>query len=248
MRTLGIDLSTAETQTAACELHWDGTEGRDLGGTPRLGLADGPLLALMAQADTIGIDAPFGWPDAFRAAIDAWSERDAWAAGDDRRPLRLRRTDEFLVTQGRTPMSVSSDRIAATAMRCADLLARHHAARGDALDRIDGHAAETYPAGALVVWGLRDEMRGYKERGATEKRRRLTERLADGADLELTEATVAACAASDHTLDSLLCTLVARARAIGLTHVAPPEHRGQIAREGWIHLPVPGSLARLARG
>jgi hypothetical protein len=106
MRTLGIDLSTAETQTAACELHWDGVEGRDLGGPPRLGLADGPLLALMAGADTIGIDAPFGWPDAFRAAIDAWSEHDTWPAGDDRRPLRLRVTDEVLATRGRTPMSV----------------------------------------------------------------------------------------------------------------------------------------------
>jgi hypothetical protein len=246
VRTLGIDLSTAETQTAACELRWDGTEGRDLGGPPRLGLADGPLLALMADADTIGIDAPFGWPDAFRAAIDAWSERDAWPAGGDRRPLRLRRTDEFLVTRGRTPMSVSSDRIAATAMRCADLLHRHHAARGDALDRIDGHAAETYPAGALVVWGI--EIRGYKERGATAQRRAMAERLQDEADLELSEPTVAACAASDHVLDSLVCALVARARGLGLTHPAPAEHRAQIAREGWIHLPVPGSLARLARG
>jgi hypothetical protein len=246
MRTLGIDLSTAESQTAACELHWDGVEGRDLGGPPRLGLADGPLLAAMAGADTIGIDAPFGWPDAFRAAIDAWSEDDAWPAGDDRRPLRLRRTDEFLVTQGRTPMSVSSDRIAATAMRCADLLARHHAARSDPLDRIDGHAAEVYPAGALVVWEL--PVRGYKERGAIDQRRAMAERLADEADLELTEATVAACAAGDHALDALVCSLVARARTLGLTHPAPPAHRAQIAREGWIHLPLPGSLRQLARG
>jgi hypothetical protein len=246
VRTLGIDLSTAETQTAACELHWDGTEGRDLGGAPRPGLGDGPLLELMASADTIGIDAPFGWPDAFRTAIQAWSEHDEWPAGSDRRPLRLRRTDAFLVSHGRTPMSVSSDRIAATAMRCADLLSRHHETRGVALDRVDGHAAEVYPAGALVVWGF--DVRGYKERGAGARRRELVERLVDEADLELTPETVAACAASDHVLDALVCSLIARARALGLTHAAPEQHRDQIAREGWIHLPVPGSLRRLARG
>lgn len=246
MRTLGIDLSTSESQTAAGVLHWDGSEGRDLGGPPRLGLADGPLLELMAGADTIGIDAPFGWPDAFRAAIDAWGEGDTWPAGADRRPLRLRRTDEFLAAHGRTPMSVSSDRIGATAMRCADLLARHHAQTGRVLDRVDGHAAETYPAGALVAWGL--DVRGYKEPRATAQRQAMAERLMHDGDLELSAATIAACAASDHQLDALVCALITRARALGLTEPAPPEHRAQIAREGWIHLPVPGSLARLARG
>jgi hypothetical protein len=84
MRTLGIDLSTAETQTAACVLDWDGVEGRDLGAPPRVGLSDGALLQAMAQADYVGIDAPFGWPDPFRVAIDAWSERGEWLAGPER--------------------------------------------------------------------------------------------------------------------------------------------------------------------
>jgi hypothetical protein len=248
MRTLGIDLSTAETQTAACLLHWDGTEGRDLGGPPRLGLADGALLAAMAQADRVGMDAPFGWPDPFRVAIDAWSERGQWPAGPERGPLRLRRTDVLAVQPGSRPMSVSADRLGATAMRCAHLLAEHHLARGEPLDRVGGHVLEVYPAGAFAAWGYEDARR-YKERGAGELRRRLAERLADDAGLELGEATIAACAASDHALDALVCALVTRAVALGLTRPVPPaEDAARIAREGWIHLPLPGSLRRLASG
>lgn len=248
MRTLGIDLSTAETQTAACALHWDGVEGRDLGGPPRVGLTDGALLAAMAEADRVGIDAPFGWPDPFRVAIDAWSERGEWLAGPERGPLRLRRTDLLAVQPGSRPMSVSADRLGATAMRGAHLLAEHHLARGEPLDRVGGHALEVYPAGAFAAWGYADARR-YKEPGAGELRRRLAERLQDDADLELGEATVAACAASDHALDALVCALVTRAAALGLTRPVPPdEDAARIAREGWIHLPLPDSLGRLARG
>jgi hypothetical protein len=248
MRTLGIDLSTAETQTAACVLHWDGVEGRDLGGPPRLGLADGALLAAMSEADRVGIDAPFGWPDPFRVAIDAWSERGEWLAGPERGPLRLRRTDVLAVQPGSRPMSVSADRLGATAMRCAHLLAEHHLARGEALDRVGGHVLEVYPAGAFAAWGY-VEARRYKEGGAGDLRRRLAERLQDDADLELGEATVAACAASDHALDALVCALVTRAAALGLTQPVPAgEDPARIAREGWIHLPLADSLGRLAQG
>lgn len=248
MRTLGVDLSTAETQTAACVLHWDGVEGRDLGGPPRIGLADGPLLAAMADADRVGIDAPFGWPDPFRVAIDAWSERGAWLAGPERGPLRLRRTDVLAVQPGSRPMSVSADRLGATAMRCAHLLAEHHLARGESVDRVGGHALEVYPAGAFAAWGYEDARR-YKEPRAMDLRRRLAERLADDADLELSEATVAACTASDHALDALVCSLVTRAATLGLTHAVPADEDAvRIAREGWIHLPLPDSLGRLARG
>jgi hypothetical protein len=248
VRTLGIDLSTAETQTAACVLHWDGVEGRDLGGPPLLNRTDGLLLEAMDGADRVGIDAPFGWPDAFRVTIDAWSERGEWPAGEDRGPLRLRRTDVLAVQPGSRPMSVSADRLGATAMRCAHLLAQHHLARGATLDRVDGHCVEAYPAGAFAAWGYA-EARKYKEPGARDLRRALAERLQDDADLELSEATVAACAASDHALDSLVCALITRAAALGLTRAVPSdEDPARIAREGWIHLPLPDSLGRLARG
>jgi histidinol-phosphate/aromatic aminotransferase/cobyric acid decarboxylase-like protein len=110
----------------------------------------------------------------------------------------------------------------------------------------NGWTASTV-TGAFAAWGY-DEARRYKESGAGALRRRLAERLADDADLELGEATVAACAASDHALDALVCALVTRAAALGLTRPVPSSEDGaRIAREGWIHLPLPDSLGRLAR-
>jgi hypothetical protein len=49
-------------------------------------------------------------------------------------------------------------------------------------------------------------------------------------------------------LDALVCALVTRAAALGLTRPVPlDEDAARIAREGWIHLPLSDSLGRLAR-
>lgn len=241
VRTLGIDLSTAEALTASVELTWEGT-GTAL---TTLGLDDEAVLERMEHADKVGIDAPFGWPDAFRKTIADWSERGTWPAGAGREALRFRCTDVFQRMHGRTPLSVSSDRIAATAMRCADLLARHHERRTDRLDRIAGHAVETYPAGALVAWGI--DVRGYKDKAATTRRREIVDELTRRAAVPLEAATLDLCAATDHVLDALVASLVARAQALGLTHTPPAERTAQVAREGWIHVPLADSLERLRR-
>ena len=54
-----------------------------------------------------------------------------------------------------------------------------------------------------------------------------------------------ACVASDDALDAVLCALIARAAALGLT-APPPAEELELARaEGWIHLPRKGSLGEL---
>ena len=64
----------------------------------------------------------------------------------------------------------------------------------------------------------------------------------------LEPATRESLVASDHTIDALLAALVARAIAIGET-VAPSAEQLEVARrEGWIHVPREGSLARLVAG
>jgi hypothetical protein len=54
------------------------------------------------------------------------------------------------------------------------------------------------------------------------------------------------CRDSDHVLDALVASLVARACAIDLCEPMPDEDRAIAAREGWIALPRPDTLAILA--
>ncbi len=234
MRTLGADLATEAAATSICWIDW--TRGTCAVASR---MRDDPLVEAMRSADRVGIDAPFGWPDAFRAAIDAWAQRGEWIAGAERAPLRLRLTDELAVQPGARPMSVSANLLGATAMRCAHLLQR----LGGPLDRVHGHAVEVYPAGSLAAWGYTDARR-YKERGAHELRRRIAQRLEHDAGIDLGASVLDACTRSDHNLDALICSLTTRAVHLGDVRDVPDDDR--IAREGWIHLPLPGSLARLA--
>jgi hypothetical protein len=120
--TIGIDLAAQAKDTAACVVDWGHApaELRLL----TLGLDDEALLELIAthQPTKVAIDAPFGWPAPFVSAISSYAAGAPWSATDTR-PLRLRATDLNVIEQtGQQPLSVSSDRIAVTAMRCAGLL------------------------------------------------------------------------------------------------------------------------------
>lgn len=101
----------------------------------------------------IGIDAPFGWPVLFVQALSSYTEAGEWPESvDGRRRLRLRSTDIATIdeTGGPPPLSVSSDRIAVCAMRCAELLGR--LAGTESVDRTGaGTVAEVYPAAAQSV-------------------------------------------------------------------------------------------------
>lgn len=154
MRTLGIDLASQPENTALCVVSWaDDGRGAEVE-PPRAGCDDDALLAEMARADAVGIDAPFGWPAAFVSAVAG----EGWPAGVAVDALRFRETDRFVRSWtgevlGRrlSPLSVSADRIAYCAWRCRSLLARH---------RGTSRVYEVYPAAALAVWG--QPHRGYK--------------------------------------------------------------------------------------
>lgn len=109
----------------------------------------------MSTADWTGIDAPFGWPAEFLEAITQWATQGAWAKRDRDR-LRFRETDRFVQRTARLPLSVSSDRIAVPAMRCASLLTalgERRAGAGGSIDRSgDDRVVEVYPGAALVQW------------------------------------------------------------------------------------------------
>jgi hypothetical protein len=242
--TLGIDLASQASKTAVCWIEWSGHRAvvRD----PILGAGDVDLLRLIPSAAKVGIDCPFGWPDAFEAAVSAHCSFEPWPDAE-LVDLRFRYTDRVVTEIARRPLSVSSDLIGVTAMRCARLLSELDRS-GYRVDRSgSGKVAEVYPAAALVVWGF--EPAGYKRVGGLHKRKTLIAALKEATRdwLEMSEQAVGICEKSDDCLDALVASLVARAAGVGLTELPPGDRLEQVQREGWIHLPSAGSLDRLSQ-
>lgn len=127
-KAVSIDVDTrdrprfATPQTAACLLDWSGSRAKVA--AFRTDLRDGDLLELLddERVTKVGIDAPFGWPLGFVRAVNGYSRTGRWPAAETRL-LALRETDRWVrEITGRDPLSVSTDKISFTAMRCARLL------------------------------------------------------------------------------------------------------------------------------
>src|SRR4051812_32809148 len=242
VRTLGIDLAAQPANTSVCAINWK--PGAPAVSDLRSGLDDEALLDAIADADKTGIDAPFGWPDEFVDAVAAHRDGTGWpGSGEDqdlyRFQLSFRATDRRLIEGGaRRPLSVSTDLIGVVAMRCAYLLDRL-AASGETVDRAgSGKVIEAYPAPALTTWGL--SARGYKSRVGAARLPELLSQLEEslgGLEIGPLQRELAE---SDHNcFDALVCSLVARAAALGLTQSPEPgQEANRASREGWIHVPT----------
>lgn len=253
--SVGIDLASQNAKTAVCAIEWD--DGGAVAHEPVFGAPGeeiGWLVAAARPATWVGIDAPFGWPQDAVEALAAWAGGGRWP-GAEKNDLRFRVTDRFVhEATGRWPLSVSSDRIAVAAWRCARLLDALRPA-GRPLDRTGADGVfEVYPGAALSRWGF--DRAGYKtsgnaraKEGQREARARLVAALADRAPWLDLSAAEEACVRSDDALDALIASLVARAAGRRLTTPPPAGgDRDRIEREGWIHLPEPGALERLGAG
>jgi predicted nuclease with RNAse H fold len=256
MRTVGVDLSSSSKRTAVVAVEW----GKDKATVdkPVLGLEDGELVERLASAGWVGIDAPFGWPLEMVRSVHEYAASGRWS-GDVKEQFRFRRTDSFvrdviLAETGRklSPLSVSSDRIALTARRAALLREHAYERSGVRFDLAGGdQVVEVYPAGALLVWGF--DRGGYKSSRHVD--RRAAECRAREALLGAIESRVGwldwaigareACIESDDAVDAVLAAMIARAAALGLTVLPPPEDSESAHSEGWIHLPQKDSLAAL---
>ena len=244
MLTLGVDLAASPKRTAVCQTEWANGKARVVSWACQA--TDDELLALISRADRAGIDVPLGWPDAFVAALASYSPGGPWLKADTEH-LRLRATDRFVWGKTRiTPLSVSSDKIAAPAMRAAALLTEYSRENG-AVDRTGrGRIVEVYPAAALHVWGFtHTQYKGKKRRVEREmlvsKFRRET-----GSWLELDGECYTACLSNDNAFDSVIASLAARASAVGLTEPVRAQFAESAAREGWIALPLVNSLRSLS--
>lgn len=249
MKTLGVDLAAAAKKTAVAVIEWGQGSARLV--HLALDVDDHEIVELFSAADMTGIDCPVGWPQALVPFLTGHLNFDAgpvlaYDGIEGRRLLAYRDTDRFVTARtGLIPLSVSADRLAHPAMRCAVIQARIAALHGPQPRDGSGRLAEVYPAASLKIWGL--NARGYKGRGSSE-----TESLslllgnlrqqAPWLDLGGHEARLAG---SDDLFDAVVASLTARAVAVGLTVVPDHAHAGAARSEGWIHLPA-GRLTELA--
>jgi len=234
MLTLGVDLASAAAKTAWCLLEWRAGAASVV--DVQVGADDSQLLEAAARADHVGVDAPLGWPREFVAMLNQAPRPMAWPEARD--ALRYRATDHFVkAVTGLWPLSVSSDLIGVVAMRCRSLLAQ--------LVAIEKRCLEVYPAASLHQWALAS--RGYKGvKGRSVLRQRVGEVLAAAPWLHLDDAAAARVQASDDAFDALLASMSVRAYHAGhvlAEHGCPDD---DAAQEGWIVLPAPGSIGRLA--
>ena len=229
MRTLGIDLAAQAKGTFLCQLLWEA------GGVSIEALrrneehdSDEDLRAAMANPDidVVGVDVPFGWPDAFVALMKGEPSVGSWQEKGSRK-LRLRETDIFWAdsTLKLTPMSVTMDRIAAPAMRWRLLTKKG----------VPLNAKEVYPAAALRVWEFASQ--GYKQLEQRPAREKIVDGLADALHLAPSEHLDLMRKEAD-ALDAFVASLVARASSLGRTQLPPSDIADVAAREGWIHVPT----------
>ena len=237
MLTIGVDLAAEPKGTAVAGIDW--ADGRAKLVSLMLGATDHDIVKASSSADKIGIDCALGWPDRF---VDFVVNHRAFkhevnqefGAMDWRKDLSYRETDRRVrEVTGRWPLSVATDRLGVTALRCAGLMERLGAAGVD-VDRAGfGGVVEVYPTGSLKIWGF--DTAGY--RASADSRSTLLNAISTNAPWvdfsEFREMMVQSCDA----FDAVIASLAARAAAIGAATL-PSENDRAIARvEGWIALP-----------
>ena len=264
MRTLGIDLATDPRKTAAAMIEWPSSGPGTLELHPEP-LEDGRLIELIASSDVAGIDAPLGWPEEFVKAVSGWHTGRGWRPNASPADLQQRATDRFVVERMRIvarergtripnrPLSVSADRIGATAMRAARLIDRLARLGGVPAASLDSSGippsriAEVYPAAALFTWGLPST--GYKGGGLGEDNRRDLVRAVVKAFEPIVKIEAGArglMRSNDDALDAVIAAVITRAVAIGATYSPVDDEQVRLARaEGWIHIPR-GPLSDIA--
>lgn len=237
MLTAGVDLAAEPQGTALAVIDWSSTTATvvDL----QIGVTDEPIVLAASQVTKLGIDCALGWPQEFvnfmtQQADVNLSGHDFDGGMDWRRTLAYRETDRNVREQtGRWPLSVSTDRLGLTAMRCAGLLSRLKA-DGVEIDRSGtGLVAEVYPGASLRLWGFTTT--GYRSSG--DIRRELLSDLKAQASWfvpgEYEDLMISSCDA----FDAVVAAFAARAVAKG-QYLPPREDQLALAKvEGWVTLP-----------
>jgi len=237
MLIAGLDLAAEPKGSALAVIDWSAEKANLV--SLELGVDDDQAVRTALQVEKFGIDCALGWPVDFVAFLNEHHNLATAKApfdGDStlRRRLAHRETDRMVrEITGKWPLSVSTDRLGMTAIRCAGLLSK----MGTHFDVVRsglGRVVEVYPGASLRGWFA--ETSGY--RNSESIRQALIEELCARApwlDLsQFQERMIESCDA----FDSVLAALAARAAQLGAS-TAPSESQLPIAvMEGWIHLPT----------
>lgn len=244
MLIAGLDLAAEPKGTAIATLEW--SEGQAQLIDLQVGVADESIIELALSVEKLGIDCALGWPVEFVDFINAYSAGTIPSEGFDggidwRRKLAYRETDrEVRRVTGRWPLSVSTDRLGMTAMRCAGILSKLQSA-GVEIDKSGrGKVVEIYPAASMRIWGL--QIAGY--RNSESLREQLVGELqaeAPWLDLKGFEGLMIT---SCDCFDAVIAALAALSQYLGCSSEPPAEKLHQAQIEGWVALPVT-SLASL---
>ena len=246
MLIAGLDLAAEPKGTALAVLDWSQNRVNLL--NLAVGLDDQIVVEAAPNFDKVGIDCALGWPVEFSSFLKAYSRANisgqTFDGGIDwRRKLAHRETDrEVRRITGRWPLSVSTDRLGMTALRCAGLLSKLQSS-GVPIDRSGrGLVVEVYPAASMRIWGLKID--GY--RNSVETREALVGQLRAAAPwLELGGFETLMVNSYD-AFDSVIAALAAGSAALGQSTAAPSGKLEQAQIEGWLALPT-GSLAALGQ-
>ena len=127
MLTAGVDLAAEPKGTALAIIEWKRTSATlvDL----QLGVADQQIVEAAQVVDQLGIDCALGWPIEFVEFLNNHSRGNLESFPDGgmdwRRRVSFRESDRHVrEVTGKWPLSVSTDRLGLTAMRCAGLQGR----------------------------------------------------------------------------------------------------------------------------
>jgi predicted nuclease with RNAse H fold len=242
--TAGIDLAAEPKGTALALIDWSDRSGKlvDL----KVGVADSVIVEDVSNAGKIGIDCALGWPMEFVDFVSNHNDPNAKShqvegGMDWRRRLSYRETDRAVRARtGRWPLSVSTDRLGLTAMRCAGLLGRLEKT-GIQIDRSGaGVVAEVYPGATLRVWGF--DTTGYRK--SVDERKRLLGQILEQANWLDTSSFESLMLESCDAFDAVIAALASRAAFLGLSEPPTQSQMPQARIEGWIALPV-GKISEL---
>lgn len=240
MLTVGVDVAAEPVNTAAAWLDW--APGTCSVRRLVIGVDDALIIDLLITADKAGIDCPLGWPAPFVEFVMAHQAGHVNVPVDItgrawRRILALRLTDRQVYERtGLTPLSVSADRIAHAAMRCAAISARSHA-------RVGQWTAAAAALSSRFILRHRSNCGGCLTEATNVHR---TSRTLDAWSTNFRrrhpgstwERTKSVCRRHHDALDAVIAALTARAAFRGLATTPDAEHVDTAMVEGWIALPT----------
>lgn len=221
--------------TALALIDWSGQSAKLL--QLDVGVEDSFIVENVRAAAKLGIDCPLGWPIEFVEFVQRHSSGDNTEVSGDmdaRRRLAYRETDRAVrEVTGRWPLSVSTDRLGLTAMRCAGLLSKMNH-DGVAIDRSGaGKVVEIYPGASLRLWGF--DTAGY--RTSTDLRAKLLEDIKLAAPWFEPGSFADLMIESCDSFDAVIANFAARSAHTGLSTKPPMKVAKQARIEGWIALP-----------